>query len=257
MDEFPSFLARAGAMSSLTFTSATNPDSVSPPSKKVKANSTRKKVILVEDLPNIFTSDSTRINFRNALHTFVASNRPSTIVIPLIIIISEALSRESNENEFAFGAVANAWQSNVTPRTVLPLEILKGGKCTEIKFNPVAVTILNKALNGILDRVSDTVRKPPKNQIDTIVHAANGDIRSAVNLLELLVRDGNALKHLVEPGAKAKKSKKKNTAKDGESESKLLAHLSARESSLFLFHALGKVLYSKRKPVLALLVLPM
>ena len=83
-----------------------------------------------------------------------------------------------------------------------------------------------------------------KDIVEAVVEGANGDIRSAVNTLQIVYQKGDPLPH--DRGTKrgadgsAVKSQSKAQAR------KAVAVVSGRESSLVLFHALGKVLYNKR-----------
>ena len=131
VNQFPAFLNRAASVPMLSFGSTASPDKKGK--KKASTKSTNKKVILVEDLPNIFTSFPTKQAFRSALIAFANSTRGYTLGIPLIIIISEALIKTSNDSEWAVAEGGPSWQDNVSARNILPVEVLKGGKCTEIK----------------------------------------------------------------------------------------------------------------------------
>lgn len=145
----------------------------------------------------------------------------------------------------------------MTARTVVPLDVLKGGRCTEIRFNPVAKTLLKKALNATLDRAVTASQRPSAATLDLVIASSNGDVRAATNCLQFVVQDPTT--KLVAPvstkGKKAKASKK-STANEARMCVIAASHstdacsarmISARESSLFLFHALGKILYSKRR----------
>ena len=83
--------------------------------------------------------------------------------------------------------------------------------------------------------------------VENLVLECNGDVRSLMFSLQLLYA-----RIVGDMYAKRKKNEKKNTKKrnreearidnaDGDKESK-------KESSISLFHALGKFLYAKRKP---------
>jgi len=80
--------------------------------------------------------------------------------------------------------------------------------------------------------------------MEAVVDSANGDIRSAINTLQVVCINGDSL--VQERGVKRKadgKSVKKRTKKMSK---KVIAAVSGRESSLVLFHTLGKILYNKR-----------
>lgn len=56
------------------------------------------------------------------------------------------------------------------------------------RFNPIAPTLMRKAINALLGRVfsssSVSHQKPSKEVVDIIVDSANGDIRSAIMALQ-------------------------------------------------------------------------
>jgi cell cycle checkpoint protein len=105
-------------------------------------------------------------------------------------------------------------------------------------FNPIAPTLLKKALQALLStHFSSSSMSPPKGLLDTIVESSNGDIRSAIMGLQF------ACSTLFGSG---KKSKGKGGKKAATEASKMIA-LTNREQSLQLFHLMGKVLYNKRK----------
>ena len=225
ISQFGAFLSRSGA--TLGF-SASTAGSMGPPKLKrpKKPPAPKRSVILVEDLPNIFTSSHTRTSFRSALTAFASSARTSDMRTPLVVIVSEAIAKGSVEAEQvrrsppkpltsqSHGAISNDWQDNVTSRTIVPLEVLKGGRCTEIRFNPVAKTLLKKALNATLDRAVSTSQRPSAATLDLVIASANGDIRAATNCLQFVVQDPTTLVAPSSTKGKKAKASKKSTAKD-------------------------------------------
>ncbi|KAJ3365951.1 Cell cycle checkpoint protein rad17 [Allomyces javanicus] len=87
-----------------------------------------------------------------------------------------------------------------------------------ISFNPVAPTLVTKALR----RVCDTQRLPARD-IKSVVETANGDLRHALNCLQFI--------HVLRPSR---------------SEADTLAEQHHKEFSKSLFSSLGRVLYEKR-----------
>ena len=99
------------------------------------------------------------------------------------------------------------------------------------RFNPIAPTLLRKALQLLLDKHFDarSTLYPSRDVQDVIVDSANGDIRSAIMALQFA--------SVVElPTAKRK----------GKGTKMVMEVVTRREQSLQLFHLLGKVLYNKR-----------
>ncbi|GAA5979469.1 hypothetical protein JCM5350_003916 [Sporobolomyces pararoseus] len=270
IQKFNSFLTRAGMVPSLEFT---NPDSsdeegaqqspVASTSSNLKAEDTptrRRRLILLEDLPNI-SHFQTKQAFRSSLLQYLTSPR---VNCPLVLIVSEALTRpgiDSLENSGGGGGggFINRGDENVDSRSVCGLQILQHPACREISFNPIAQTIMKKALNRILDQIyssststststSTLSPRPSAGTLDLIIQNSNGDIRSALMSLQFLSTLKDASSGLLVQSSSNKKGikkKSKNEASGGGGK-ELLQFVTSRENSLFIFHALGKVLYNKR-----------
>lgn len=127
-------------------------------------------------------------------------------------------------------------------------------------FNPIAVTIMKKSLSRILDQIyvlsSTSSRRansslllpkssrPSASTLEAIIKHSQGDIRSALMSLQFLsTQSSNDLTSSLTTGKGGVKGKKKKGKGD---EGELLSIVTSRENSLFIFHALGKVLYNKR-----------
>lgn len=128
---------------------------------------------------------------------------------------------------------------------------------SHLSFNPIAPTIMKKALNRILDEVhsssssSITGTRPSPSTLDVIIQNSNGDIRSALMSLQFLATQGGSVTS-TDIGGKVKGKKK---AKGGDAK-EMLQIVTSRENSLFIFHALGKVLYNKRELLCSASVMP-
>ena len=242
--KFEAFLNRASTCQNIF------PDIDSQPSQfKTTRSSPRRHVILLEDLPNILHA-RTQTQFHEALNSLVTS-APANPAVPLVIIISDAGMRgEASDERISAGSERNKIQV-VDVRTVLSKDLLGGPYVTEIgyltfiyyiscylticSFNPIAPTLLRKAVQALLDThiASSSSRSaiaPSKEVIDIIVESANGDIRSAIMALQFA-----CIIH------KPTQRKKKNIG-----HTVVLEAVTRREQSLALFHLLGKVLYNKR-----------
>ncbi|POY74924.1 hypothetical protein BMF94_1900 [Rhodotorula taiwanensis] len=286
---FTSFLARAGMAPALDFgpdptqpTASTSSSSQSqksffpPPPRPVKQNSRR--LILLEDLPNV-SHYPTKLALRSAVQQYLASPR---VTAPLVIIISEALARPGDETGGGAGWLSGNGRrgESIDARSVLGVEILNSPACREIAFNPIAATIMRKALNRTLDRIyaSDSSTpiarssRPSTATLDLLIAHSSGDIRSALMNLQFLASESSEEGGMTSLGtgargsaaakgqARGKGKKRKRDEESSEDEGqggrgkatgkdkvkKLLQFVTARESSLFIFHALGKVLYNKR-----------
>ncbi|GAA6015227.1 hypothetical protein JCM10207_003651 [Rhodosporidiobolus poonsookiae] len=300
---FTSFLARAGMAPALDFASyeesheaPSNSSSSSRSSSSKLASSSssknKRRLILLEDLPNV-SHYPTKLALRSAIAQYLASPR---VTCPLVIIISEALARPGADDGggIVLGGHGGRGDS-LDARSVLGVELLQHPACREIAFNPIAATIMRKALQRTLDRIyapapSSSSRKSSKASshssssssktltasgldpstrpslatLDLLIQHSSGDVRSALMSLQFLaMQGGDATTSLglggeADKGKGKKKTKKRRRGDSSESEDEgaatdgkervkqLLSFVTARESSLFIFHALGKVLYNKR-----------
>ncbi|KAF8811186.1 P-loop containing nucleoside triphosphate hydrolase protein [Phlegmacium glaucopus] len=220
---FEAFLTRASTCQNIF----TNVDTQLSQSTTATKSTPRRHIILLEDLPNILHA-RTQAQFHEALNSLVAS-APANPAVPLVIIISDAGMRgEATDERIAGGSGRNKMQI-VDVRTVLSKDLLGGPYVTEIGFNPIAPTLLRKAVQALLkthfaSSSSASTIAPSKEVIDIIVESANGDIRNAIMALQF-----SCIAH------KPSQKKKKHMGN------------TSREQSLALFHLLGKVLYNKRK----------
>ncbi|GAA5966338.1 hypothetical protein JCM21900_003101 [Sporobolomyces salmonicolor] len=275
---FTSFLARAGMAPALDFGNSDDPlpstSSAPLPTASPSASQSQsaRRLILLEDLPNV-SHYPTKLALRSALQQYLSSPR---VTCPLVLIVSEALARPGADadNGGAAGWAGGGRGENLDARAVCGVEVLQHPACREIAFNPIAVTIMKKALVRILDRIympppsssrSKTASapspstRPSASTLDLIIQHSNGDIRSALMCLQFLSMEGADAGGATSLGvgskgakaaAKGKKRKRDEAGGGGhagkDAAKRLLQFVTARESSLFVFHALGKVLYNKR-----------
>ncbi|KAK8785968.1 hypothetical protein V5799_007667 [Amblyomma americanum] len=177
-----------------------------------------KRIVLVEDLPNIFIRDpgSLRMTLRTCCRVSIA---------PLVFIISDSADQLEHR--------------------LFPEDFLRELEVTKIAFNPIATTFVAKALCALLDRAAQSqtiTHEPTPDDIDSIVAASNGDIRSAINALEFFCSPSQTspLQHgsgAVPPRNDERKSVKSDTYGSG----------IGRDAPLTLFHSLGKILHCKPK----------
>ncbi|KII85455.1 hypothetical protein PLICRDRAFT_56696 [Plicaturopsis crispa FD-325 SS-3] len=231
MDKFEAFLTRALTCQNI-FASAGSSSTSSQ-----RADSTR-QVVLLEDLPNILHA-KTQERFHAALNALVNVPAPGA---PVVIVISDAGVRGGVADErMDEGGGGGKWGKDVVDiRSVIPSTLLGGPFVTQISFNPIAPTLLRKALKALLTTqfANTSLSGPSAEVLDVIVDSANGDIRSAIMALQFAC--------VVDlPGTAAKKRKSKGGT--GGSTGVVLDAVARREQSLALFHLMGKVLYNKRK----------
>lgn len=242
--QFEDFVGRAGAFGSLTFDGPQQAQTQVPPS----TDSRHKQLVLVEEFPNTFARASPAVQaFRSSVLNFLAATTPSataffarqggsdTPVTPIVMIISETLLSTNT-------AAADSF----TAHRLLGPEILTHPGVSVIEFNPIAPTYMTKALDLIV--VKEARKSGRRSTVGPQVIqrlAELGDIRSAVSSLEFLCLRGDESDGW---GAKVNFSKKKGP-KDvpiTKMERESLELVTQRESTLGIFHAVGRVVYNKR-----------
>ncbi|EOR00073.1 Cell cycle checkpoint protein RAD17 [Wallemia ichthyophaga EXF-994] len=231
-------------------------------------NSTSRKshpshqLILVEDLPNVLETH-TREATHQALRTHcLAAQTRNT---PLVIIVSDTGTRGTGGSADDVGPSLGTPKQVIDARLVVPTDILDGPYCQTVHFNPLARTFLTKSLSALLERharctqvgADSTTRyqRPHDEALHLVVESSNGDIRSAVNTLQMLSQcalpGGGGSKGVSGNKSEGKRRRKNHVSmsmSDG-TRSEMHASLSTlarRETSLNLFHSLAKVLRNKR-----------
>ncbi|XP_064152503.1 cell cycle checkpoint protein RAD17 [Anguilla rostrata] len=195
-----------------------------------------RKVVLVEDLPNQFYRQPACLH--DILRRFVKMGR-----CPLIFIVSDCLSGSSSS------------------RHLFPRDLQEELGVWNISFNPVAPTSMMKVLTRIVTqeaaRSGGRVAVPDKAALDLLCTGSSGDIRSAINSLQFSCLTDCSLEARAWPGKKGKvlaslsrgvsraRSKSKSS-KSSELQDRSQA-IGGKDASLFLFRALGKILYCKRE----------
>ncbi|XP_068728111.1 cell cycle checkpoint protein RAD17-like isoform X2 [Montipora capricornis] len=227
------------------------------------SQSADKKILLIEDLPNIFFREATKLH--EVLSTYKQTSRS-----PVVFIVSDSHHGDSNVHK------------------LLPKDIQYKLGIQNISFNPVAHTSLVKTINRITSLESQqnksTFLPPSKETIDLLAQNSGGDIRTAINGLHFFcVQDRSTsfsrmfdleskgeLKQkrcrLTKPSKKGKPSKSESidTAHsrgtspwllygqtDNQPEPDTVTAIGDRDVALFLFRALGKILYCKRDSTLS------
>ncbi|XP_036886955.1 cell cycle checkpoint protein RAD17 isoform X1 [Sturnira hondurensis] len=192
---------------------------------------TDKKIILVEDLPNQFYRDSHTLH--EVLRTYIQIGR-----CPLIFIISDSLSGDNNQ------------------RLLFSKEIQEECAISNISFNPVAPTIMMKFLNRIVtieaNKNGGKITVPDKSSLELLCQGCSGDIRSAINSLQFFSSKGRnnlcprkkGMSSLKSDAAPSKSRRRKKPDKVFENQE--VQAIGGKDVSLFLFRALGKILYCKR-----------
>ncbi|KIY50228.1 P-loop containing nucleoside triphosphate hydrolase protein, partial [Fistulina hepatica ATCC 64428] len=205
--------------------------------QNVFASSSRRKIVLLEDLPNIIHAP-TQAQFHATLQAFVTST-PS-VYVPVVVIVSDAGLRgeavDERLNRGAFGERDNV----VDVRTIIPKSLLLGPYVQQVAFNPIAPTLMAKALQGLMSKqfARSSSLRPSKEFLDLVAETSSGDIRSAIMTLQFAC--------VVDCPSASGRSRKKT--KGSKSSTKVvLEAVTRREQTLALFHLVGKIMYNKRK----------
>ncbi|KAF2151301.1 hypothetical protein K461DRAFT_295366 [Myriangium duriaei CBS 260.36] len=251
--QFEDFLFRGGSFAGLEL--ATDPRQPEKKPPDLDAHSTSqtdvRNVILIEEFPVTLTRSSSILqSFRSTLLAYLSTphnrHRP---VAPILIVVSETLLSSSSSSE------------SMTPHRLLGPSILTHPLTATIEFNPIAPTLLTKALSLITIKESRLTgrRRTPGYQVLSKL-AEMGDVRSAVSALEFLCVRGdegdswsakiNFSKPKGKTGTKANGSKAAEATLT-EQEREALKIVGGRETALGLWHGVGKVVYNKRIDSLA------
>ncbi|KAK6002616.1 hypothetical protein QM012_001366 [Aureobasidium pullulans] len=198
-------------------------------------NDHAKQIMLVEEFPNTFNRSSPALQtFRNTILQYLAAPASSNPT-PMVMVISEALLSTTTASADSF-----------TAHRLLGPAILNHPQTALIEFNDIAPTILTKALDAIVIKESRKSGRRFAPGAGVLKHIAEtGDIRSAVSSLEFLCLAGD------DSGAWSSKvafTKPKGRVEIPltQQEQEALKLVSNRESSLGIFHAVGRVVYNKR-----------
>lgn len=245
--QFQDFVARAGTFGTLEFGSA---DSVpARPTQTVPHDMERKQLVLIEEFPNTFSRTSSGLqSFRTAVmhyleastptmnSMFASQTTPKKPVVPIVMIISESLLSTSTASSDSF-----------TAYRLLGPDILSHAGTTAIEFNPIAPTYMTKALDQILQKESRKSGRRRAPGPAVLKHLATlGDIPSAISSLEFLCLRGDESNDWSGRVTFTKKKGLQDTPMST-MEAESLQMVTQRESTLGIFHAVGKVVYNKRE----------
>ncbi|KAK4695974.1 cell cycle checkpoint protein, partial [Lecanoromycetidae sp. Uapishka_2] len=247
--QFEDFLGRSGRFNALPFANGGDRGHIMPSTTAAtKEDSLQGKVILLEEFPSTFLSSSSALHsFRSSVLEYLAVNTPSLAsmlsrtsasrphVTPIVIVITETRLSSSTAASDSF-----------TAHRLLGSEILSHPGVSAIEFNPMASTLVTKALDLVVQkeaRHSGRRRIPGPLVLKQLGEI--GDVRSAIGSLEFLcLRAEDSDDWGGRVASRAKKGANASALTKMEKDS--LELVTQRESSLGLFHAVGKVVYNKR-----------
>lgn len=243
------FIARTGTFGVLDMSGS---EDQSRP-QVTKKEEVQKRLIMIEEFPNTFSRSSNGLNsFRSAVIQYLEATTPSMDALfsgkkpapkhitPIVMVISETLLSTST-------AAADSF----TAYRLLGPEILSHPGATVLEFNPIAPTFMTKALDLIVQKEARQSGRKTAPGPSVIKHLAEiGDIRSAISSLQFLcLRDDN--QDDWSGKVKTTKTKRGSEAPLSKMETASLESITQRESTLGIFHAVGKVVYNKRESPLA------
>lgn len=138
-------------------------------------NGDRRELILVEDLPNVFHSDTRQAFVQTILQWLHQQRNGLAKFPPLVISVTEVESDSS-------------WMESIMAETLFPRSILFHPAVRRIKFQPVNATLIKKTLRSIVRKanISGVSSKEIEQAIASL--AELGDIRSAIGGLEFWAR---------------------------------------------------------------------
>ncbi|KAG5281180.1 hypothetical protein AALO_G00068280 [Alosa alosa] len=197
---------------------------------------TDRKIILVEEFPNQFYRQPACLH--DILRRYVRTGR-----CPLVFIVSDSLSGDRGS------------------RLLFPKDVQDELPISNISFNPVAPTSLMKVLSRIVateaGKSGGRISVPDKAALELLCSGCSGDIRSAINSLQFSSLTDHSLekslwaakkgkstvaprKAGIKPKAKGRSSKSVDMLEESQA-------IGGKDASLFLFRALGRILYCKRE----------
>uniref|UniRef100_A0A3B3ZPX4 RAD17 checkpoint clamp loader component n=1 Tax=Periophthalmus magnuspinnatus TaxID=409849 RepID=A0A3B3ZPX4_9GOBI len=219
LQQFQDFLLRANKYSCLQMSG--------------EGMSSLKKVILVEDFPNQFYRQPSCLH--DTLRRFVRTSR-----VPLVFIVSDSASADCSS------------------RHLFPRELQEELHITHISFNPVAPTTMMKVLSRVsaveVEKSCGRLASPDQALLERLCTGSSGDIRSAINSLQFSYTslEKNLMKTFKEKSSgvssgrgRSKPNRTKKSRRRPEEEEQEQA-IGGKDASLFLFRALGKILYCKK-----------
>eukprot|EP00736_Rhodelphis_marinus_P004117 Rmarinus@m.10217 len=189
------------------------------------STATRNKLVLVEDLP--FANDfEKRMCIVRTLQEAV-----SVSPHPIIVIMCDVETSERGESD-------SVWGRQLQQQRLLGDALQNSNFSYHIKLNPVATTFVRKGLQTVAKKAGKTVSP---EEIDSIVKSSDGDIRSAVNALQMVCqgRDTSSF-----ASRKRKRSLSGSLSRPSKKPDDLVSQFS-KDQCLSLFHSIGKVLHNK------------
>lgn len=241
--QFEDFIGRGRRFGGLDIVGS-NGDLKSQPAAIERTITGKSQVLLIEEFPNNLQRTSLTLQaFRSTLLQYLStvshSMSPSA---PLVLVISESVlaSLDSSVDKF-------------TAHRLLGADILNHPSSVTIEYNTVAPTFISKAMSLILQKRSRDAGNYYSPHPDVLKKLAEfGDVRNATSTLEFVCSqpfDGSLPADVNGKASKSRPSKRGNTAEQTsmkEQRDAAMSLVSLRESTVGLFHAVGKIVWNKR-----------
>uniref|UniRef100_A0A5K3FFG0 AAA_5 domain-containing protein n=1 Tax=Mesocestoides corti TaxID=53468 RepID=A0A5K3FFG0_MESCO len=144
------------------------------------------QVVLIENLPYGLSDQPSR--FHNYLRLFLAQ-----LVVPTLLAFVFTKSSSAS----SAGTPGTSSFDNLTLNRLFPPDIKQELAIERIDFNPIAPSIMLRALTRIVGLVSkeNGIAVPPKSFIQRLVASSSGDIRLAMNSLQFSMMRGSCCAH--------------------------------------------------------------
>ncbi|KAL5334941.1 Rad17 cell cycle checkpoint protein-domain-containing protein [Aspergillus crustosus] len=238
--QFDEFLNRAQRYGGLDL-DAGNDSQGTVERRESSYQASQRRIILIEEFPTMSGRNfSTLAAFRVSLLRYL-SMKPSTsgdahdiqaIVPPIVMIVSETFATSDSSTD------------NLTVHRILGRQLHDHPSATIVEFNSIAPTFIYKALSLVLKKSG---RQPTNSQAQTQsileIISKVGDIRNAIASLEFLCLGSG---HQPSRNVRAIENSRSNRNRK-KSHVEPPREIAQRGDKLSLFHAVGKIVYNKRK----------
>lgn len=154
-------------------------------SQQTNSQTTHKLILMVKEIPNVFFRDSGRTQLASCLRQFVKYSRH-----PIVFVVTQT--------SYAAGV------DSCNPNRLFTSDLKKELGILELSFNAIANTFLLKHLDRVVksEGLSSSVDRA---FLDGLCQIANGDLRNAVNTLEMSCVGGKFSLKLPQTSQSAKK----------------------------------------------------
>ncbi|KAI8093449.1 Rad17 cell cycle checkpoint protein-domain-containing protein [Halteromyces radiatus] len=185
----------------------------------------RRKIILLDDLPDLTTS-YIKHEFQQLLKNYVESDYAF-----LIVIVHSYAHMVTGPGRYRQSSMESQL---IELQDIIPNDILVTGRCGIVEFNPIVKKTLKLVLSRIL-KCETRISRPNINQqqLDEIIESCHGDIRCSILTMQF---------YATKPSHRLPQKRKAGINNEEPSS------IFGRDDRLDFFHAVGKVLYAKRTP---------